>query len=70
MSGAEQRRAKRAGVQRRRTVSTDLHVTKTASVGGVHVERDLGPVNVLKRECLGVSFNLIAIARMEIHLEL
>ena len=29
VSGAEQRRAKRAGEQRRRTVSTDLYVTKT-----------------------------------------
>jgi hypothetical protein len=32
VSGAELRRAKRAGMQQRRTVSTDLHINKTASV--------------------------------------
>ncbi|MDP2797582.1 MAG: hypothetical protein Q8N94_08760 [Methanoregula sp.] len=43
VSGAEWRRAERAGVQRRRTVSTDLHVNKTSSRWGEPTRRGAEP---------------------------
>jgi len=46
VSGAERRGAKRAVVQRRRTVSTDLHVSKTVSVGEAHAARGGAPLSV------------------------
>ena len=52
VSGAERRGAKRAVVQRRRTVSTDLHISKTSSRWGSPRGEGRSPVerNILKKK--------------------
>jgi hypothetical protein len=61
VSGAEWRRAERTVVQRRRTVSTDLHVSKTASVGGAHAARGGAPLSVTSSRKNSISFEQVPV---------